>query len=101
MFFAISVLLVFALLLARLAEAYLMDWLYGTPLPFLALHHRHRHHRRSAGGAYVLPTGRRSFRPSCPASASPLVAWVVGSMIFGAYIDNFSSYASTYDLPRS
>jgi membrane protein len=97
-FFAISVLLVFAPLLARLAEAH-FEWI--SPYMGTITFWRYTIAATVIIGALLavhmwLPTGRRSFLSILPGIGFTLVAWVVGSMIFGAYIDNFSSYASTY-----
>lgn len=97
-FFAISVLLVFAPLIARLAEAQ-FEWIgpYMGTITFW----RYTIAATVIIGALLavhmwLPTGRRSFLSTLPGIGFTLAAWFVGSMIFGAYIDNFSSYASTY-----
>lgn len=97
-FFAISVLLVFAPLIARLAEAQ-FEWI--TPYMGTITFWRYTIAATVIIGALLavhmwLPTGRRSFPSILPGIGFTLVAWFVGSIVFGAYIDNFSSYASTY-----
>ncbi len=97
-FFAISVLLVFAPLLARLAEAR-FEWI----APYMGTITFWRYTVAAAviiGGLIAvhvwLPAGRRTFVSILPGIAFTLVAWFVGSIVFATYIDNFSSYASTY-----
>lgn len=43
-----------------------------------------------------LPAGRRRFVDIVPGIIFTLVGWLVGSTVFAAYIDNFSSYVTTY-----
>lgn len=43
-----------------------------------------------------LPAGKRRLRDIVPGLVFTLVAWVLGSEIFAAYLSYFSSYASTY-----
>lgn len=97
-FVAISVLLVFAPILARLAEAN-VEWIkpyIGTitmwrfaiastviVLGLVAVH-------------LWLPSGRRSFFSILPGIGFTLVGWLVGSTIFANYLDRFSSYVTTY-----
>jgi membrane protein len=97
-FLAISVLLVFAPLLARLAVAN-FDWIepyMGTitlwryviasvviVLGLFAVH-------------YWLPAGKRRLTEIVPGIIFTLVAWLIGSTIFAAYLDRFSSYVTTY-----
>jgi membrane protein len=97
-FFAISVRLVFAPLLARLAEAR-FEWI----APYMGTITFWRYTVAAAviiGGLIAvhvwLPAGRRTFVSILPGIAFTLVAWFVGSIVFATYIDNFSSYASTY-----
>jgi membrane protein len=97
-FFAISVLLVFAPLLARLAEAR-FEWI----APYMGTITFWRYTVAAAviiGGLIAvhvwLPAGRRTLVSILPGIAFTLVAWFVGSIVFATYIDNFSSYASTY-----
>ncbi|EXL06603.1 YihY/virulence factor BrkB family protein [Aquamicrobium defluvii] len=97
-FLAISVLLVFAPLLARLAEAR-FEWI----APYMGTITFWRYTVAAAviiGGLIAvhvwLPAGRRTFVSILPGIAFTLVAWFVGSIVFATYIDNFSSYASTY-----
>lgn len=97
-FLVISVLLVFAPLIARLALAY-FDWLepyMGTitlwrfviastviVLGLVAVH-------------FWLPAGKRRFVDIVPGILFTLCAWLVGSTVFAAYLDRFSSYVTTY-----
>ena len=43
-----------------------------------------------------LPAGERRFLGILPGIIFTLVGWVLGSTVFAAYLDNFSSYATTY-----
>jgi membrane protein len=43
-----------------------------------------------------LPAGRRRFTAILPGIIFTLIGWVVGSSVFATYLDNFSSYVSTY-----
>jgi len=95
---AITVLLVFAPLLARLAKAR-FDWIdpyMGTftlwrfviasiviVLGLVAVH-------------WWLPAGKRRFVDIVPGIAFTLIGWLVGSTLFASYLDMFSSYISTY-----
>lgn len=97
-FLAISVLLVFAPLIVRLAEANLI-WIrpyLGTitlwrfiiastviVLGLIAVH-------------IWLPAGKRRFVDIVPGIIFTLVAWLAGSTMFAAYLDRFSSYVTTY-----
>jgi membrane protein len=97
-FVAISVLLVFAPLLARLAEAQ-FEWIepyMGTitlwrfviastviVLGLIAVH-------------FWLPAGKRRFVDIVPGIIFTLAAWLAGSTIFATYLDNFSNYVTTY-----
>jgi membrane protein len=97
-FVIISVLLVFAPLLVRLLvsnfpaiQPYLGTitiWRYVIAslvivLGLFAVH-------------YWLPAGRRRIRDLLPGIVFTLVGWVIGSSMFATYLDNFSSYVSTY-----
>lgn len=97
-FLAISLLLVFAPLIVRLAlanfqwlEAYLGTitlWRYVIAsavivLGLIAVH-------------VWLPAGKRRFVDIVPGIIFTLVGWLVGSTIFATYLDNFSSYVTTY-----
>jgi membrane protein len=97
-FVVISVLLVFAPLLVRLLvsnfpaiQPYLGTitiWRYVIAslvivLGLFAVH-------------YWLPAGRRRIRDLLPGIVFTLVGWVIGSSMFATYLDNFSSYVSTY-----
>ncbi len=97
-FVAISVLLVLAPLLVRLAMAK-FEWMrpyMGTitlwryviaatvlVLALVAVH-------------FWLPAGRRSLVAIAPGICFTLVGWLVGSVVFATYLDNFSSYVTTY-----
>jgi membrane protein len=97
-FLAISVLLVFAPILVRLAETH-VEWLrpyLGTitlwrfviasmviVLGLFAVH-------------FWLPAGKRSIADIVPGILFTLIFWVAGSSIFAAYLDRFSSYVTTY-----
>ncbi|MCV3238560.1 YihY/virulence factor BrkB family protein [Mesorhizobium sp. ZC-5] len=97
-FLVISVLLVFAPLIARLAKAQ-FDWIepyMGTftlwryviastviVLGLIAVH-------------FWLPAGKRRFVDIVPGIIFTLAAWLAGSTIFASYLDNFSSYVTTY-----
>ncbi|MBX3584355.1 MAG: YihY/virulence factor BrkB family protein [Rhizobiaceae bacterium] len=43
-----------------------------------------------------LPAGRRRFVDIVPGIIFTLIGWLVGSTVFASYIDNFSSYVTTY-----
>ena len=97
-FLAISVLLVLAPLIARLALAR-FEWLepyMGTitiwryviaslviVLGLIAVH-------------IWLPAGKRRFVDIVPGIIFTLIAWLAGSTMFATYLDNFSSYVTTY-----
>lgn len=97
-FLAISVLLVFAPLIARFAVSKLV-WLepyMGTitlwrfviastviVLGLVAVH-------------MWLPAGRRRFTHIVPGIIFTLIGWLVGSTVFATYLDNFSNYVTTY-----
>lgn len=97
-FLVISVLLLFAPILARLAEANFV-WIrpyMGTitlwrfiiastviVLGLIAVH-------------FWLPAGRRRFTAIVPGIIFTLIGWLVGSTVFAAYLDRFSSYVTTY-----
>jgi membrane protein len=97
-FLAISVLLVLAPLLARLAQAK-FEWIepyMGTitlwrfviastviVLGLVAVH-------------IWLPDGKRRFVDIVPGIIFTLIAWLGGSTMFAAYLDRFSSYVTTY-----
>ncbi|HEY6630528.1 MAG TPA: YihY/virulence factor BrkB family protein [Rhizobiaceae bacterium] len=97
-FVVISVFLVLAPLLARLAlakfpglEPYMGTitfWRFAIAsavivLGLIAVH-------------VWLPAGRRRFTDIVPGILFTLIGWLVGSTIFAAYIDQFSSYVTTY-----
>jgi membrane protein len=97
-FLVISVLLVFAPLIGRFAVAN-FDWIepyMGTitlwryiiasvviVLGLFAVH-------------YWLPAGKRRLTEIVPGIIFTLIAWLIGSTIFAAYLDRFSSYVTTY-----
>lgn len=97
-FLAISLLLVLAPLAARIAERELV-WLgpyMGTitvwryviassviVVGLIAVH-------------FWLPAGRRRFVDVLPGIAFTLLAWVAGSALFAAYLEQFSTYVTTY-----
>jgi membrane protein len=97
-FVAISVLLVIAPLVARLAEARFegIDPYMGTltlwrfvvasaviVLGLIAVH-------------FWLPAGKRRFVDIVPGIVFTLIGWVAGSSLFAAYLSRFSSYVTTY-----
>lgn len=97
-FVVISVLLVFAPLLVRLAEAK-FEWIQpytGTITTWrlviaslvivLALFSVHK----------WLPDGDRSIVGMLPGIVFTLIGWLVGSLAFAAYLDSFASYVTTY-----
>jgi membrane protein len=97
-FLAISVLLVFAPLIVRLALAN-FEWLE----PYLGTITLWRYVIASAvivlGLIAVhiwLPAGKRRFVDIVPGIIFTLAAWLAGSTMFAAYLDNFSSYVTTY-----
>jgi membrane protein len=97
-FLIVSALLVFAPLVANLAQRTL-PWIepyMGTitiwrfviaswviVVALIAVH-------------FWLPAGRRRFKDIVPGLIFTLVFWVVGSSLFATYLGYFSSYASTY-----
>ena len=97
-FFAVSVLLVFAPLIARLAQAN-----FEGIEPYMGTINFWRIVIASVVIVFGLvtvhmwlPDGRRPFMAILPGIAFTLIAWVAGSTMFATYLDNFSSYASTY-----
>ncbi|WP_269931166.1 YihY/virulence factor BrkB family protein [Aminobacter sp. HY435] len=97
-FVAISVLLVFAPIIARILEAR-FEWIkpyMGTITVW----------RFSVASAVIvlglvavhmwLPAGRRRFLSIVPGIIFTLVAWLIGSTVFAAYLDTFASYVTTY-----
>ena len=97
-FLAISVLLVFAPLIARLAVAN-FDWIE----PYMGTITLWRYVIASAvivlglfAVHYWLPAGKRRLTEIVPGIIFTLVAWLIGSTIFAAYLDRFSSYVTTY-----
>jgi membrane protein len=98
-FLAVSLLLVAAPLLSHIAEARL-QWMdmpnFGTltlwryviassviVVGLIAVH-------------IWLPAGRRPFGDIVPGIIFTLVAWIAGSSLFAAYLEQFSTYVSTY-----
>ncbi|PZO77667.1 MAG: ribonuclease BN [Mesorhizobium amorphae] len=97
-FLAISVLLVFAPLIARFAETQL-EWLE----PFMGTITVWRFGIASTvivlGLVAVhkwLPAGSRRFGDIVPGIIFTLIAWVLGSTLFAAYLDRFANYVTTY-----
>ena len=95
---AISVLLVFAPILARLAEAHI-EWIK----PYMGTITVWRYAVASAvivGGLFAvhfwLPAGTRRFVSLVPGILFTLIGWLIGSTVFASYIDHFSSYVTTY-----
>ncbi|MGB3645829.1 MAG: YihY/virulence factor BrkB family protein [Mesorhizobium sp.] len=94
----ISVLLVLAPILARLAEAHI-EWIK----PYMGTINSWRYVVASTvivGGLfavhYWLPAGRRPFLSLMPGILFTLVGWLIGSTAFASYLDHFSSYVTTY-----
>ena len=97
-FLAVSVLLVFAPLLARLAEAHL-EWIK----PYMGTITIWRYVIASTViviGLFAvhiwLPAGKRRFVSIIPGIVFTLIGWLAGSTIFAIYLDHFSSYVTTY-----
>jgi membrane protein len=97
-FLAISVLLVFAPLLGRLAAAN-FDWIE----PYMGTITLWRYVIASAvivlglfAVHYWLPAGKRRLTAIVPGIIFTLIAWLIGSTIFAAYLDRFPSYVTTY-----
>jgi membrane protein len=97
-FLAISVLLVFAPLIVRLAlenfewvEPYLGTitlWRFVIASVVIVL---------GLVAVHVwLPAGKRRFVDIVPGIIFTLIGWLVGSTVFANYIDRFSSYVTTY-----
>ena len=97
-FLAISVLLVFAPILVRVAVAN-FEWIR----PYLGTITLWRFIIASLVIVFGLiavhiwlPAGKRRFVDIVPGILFTLAAWLAGSTIFAAYLDNFSSYVTTY-----
>jgi membrane protein len=97
-FLAISVLLVFAPLIVRVALAN-FEWLR----PYLGTITLWRYVIASAVIVFGLvavhvwlPVGRRRLRDLVPGIIFTLIGWLVGSTVFATYLDNFSNYVTTY-----
>ncbi|MCO5064841.1 MAG: YihY/virulence factor BrkB family protein [Rhizobiaceae bacterium] len=97
-FVAISVLLVFAPILVRLAEQN-FEWIR----PYLGTITIWRYVIASVvivvglvAVHFWLPAGKRRFTEIVPGLIFTLVGWLVGSTVFATYLDNFSSYVTTY-----
>ena len=97
-FLAVSVLLVFAPLIIRLAETHFV-WIK----PYLGTIHVWRFVIASAlivVGLFCvhvwLPAGKRRLADITPGILFTLIAWLAGSSMFAAYLENFSSYVTTY-----
>jgi len=97
-FLAISVLLVLAPLLGRIAvsrmgwiEPYMGTitvWRYVIASTLIVF---------SLVAVHVwLPAGRRRLTSMVPGIVFTLAAWLIGSTMFAAYLDRFSSYVNTY-----
>jgi membrane protein len=97
-FVAISVLLVFAPIIVRLLDqnfvwirpylGTITIWRYVIAsvvivVGLIAVH-------------FWLPAGRRRFTEIIPGLIFTLVGWLIGSTVFATYLDNFSSYVTTY-----
>lgn len=97
-FLAVSLLLVVVPLVAELAERHI-EWIH----PYMGTITLWRFAVASlvivTGLVTVhrwLPAGKRRFRDILPGIAFTLVAWIVGSTAFAAYLSRFSSYVTTY-----
>ncbi len=97
-FLAISILLVLAPLVARIAEREFI-WL----APYMGTITLWRYIIASSvivvGLVCVhfwLPAGKRRIRDILPGIVFTLVGWVAGSTIFATYLEQFSTYVSTY-----
>ncbi len=97
-FLAISVLLVFAPLIARFASAR-VEWVE----PYMGTITVWRFAIASAvivfgliAVHFWLPAGRRRFVDIVPGIIFTLIAWLVGSTIFANYLDHFANYVTTY-----
>ena len=97
-FLIISVLLVFAPILVRLAEARL-DWI-GPYLGTITLWRFVIASAVIVCGLFAvhlwLPAGHRRFVDVVPGILFTLIFWIAGSTAFAAYLDRFSSYVTTY-----
>ena len=97
-FLVISVLLVFAPLIGRVAERNL-EWL--EPYMGTITLWRYIIAATVIVAALIavhiwLPAGRRRFIDILPGIVFTLIAWVAGSAAFAAYLDRFSGYVTTY-----
>ena len=97
-FLAISVLLVFAPIIVRVADAH-VEWIR----PYLGTITLWRFVIASAvivlGLVAVhiwLPAGRRRFVEIVPGILFTLIGWLAGSTMFANYLERFSSYVTTY-----
>ncbi|MER2535565.1 MAG: YihY/virulence factor BrkB family protein [Rhizobiaceae bacterium] len=97
-FIVISVLLVFGPLIARFAEARI-EWIS----PYMGTITLWRFVIASMTIVFGLvavhkwlPAGRRRFVDIVPGIILTLIGWLVGSTVFATYLDNFSSYTTTY-----
>ncbi|MBX3597432.1 MAG: YihY/virulence factor BrkB family protein [Rhizobiaceae bacterium] len=97
-FVAISVLLVFAPIIERLLEQKI-EWVR----PYLGTITIWRYIIASVvivvgliAVHFWLPAGRRRLAEIVPGLIFTLVGWLVGSTVFATYLDNFSSYVTTY-----
>ncbi len=97
-FLAISVLLVLAPLIGRIAVSYVPAlapymgtitlWRYVVASSVIVL--------GLVGVHAWLPAGRRRLLDIAPGIVFTLSGWLLGSIVFATYLENFSSYASTY-----
>lgn len=97
-FLVISILLVFAPLIVRIAVANL-PWLE----PYLGTINLWRYVIASIVivigliAVHVwLPAGNRRFLDLVPGIIFTLIGWLIGSTVFAIYLDHFSSYVTTY-----
>jgi len=97
-FLAISVLLVFAPIIERLLDQN-FEWIR----PYLGTITLWRYSIASVvivvglvAVHFWLPAGKRRLTEIVPGLIFTLVGWLVGSTVFATYLDNFSSYVTTY-----
>lgn len=97
-FLAISVLLVLAPLLVRLAESRLV-WI----TPYLGTFTLWRFVIASLVIVFGLvavhvwlPAGKRKLTSIVPGILFTLIGWLLGSTVFATYLDNFANYVNTY-----
>lgn len=97
-FVAISVLLVFAPIIERLLVQNI-EWIR----PYLGTITLWRYIIASVvivvgliAVHFWLPAGKRRFTDIVPGLIFTLLGWLIGSTVFATYLDNFSSYVTTY-----